>query len=259
MYISTEWSVSFLESDPSCDYKIQHRSTHEELRMWCTVSFRGNWAPVMEWYELRGSSTPHPVDLKYVENRTESNNNVTYMFTINVTSAKLPYTCTTKFLASMRPSATISTNIPYYHIHLEFAIYCLRWPWFTIQGILWLSSAQWAVQPMMDSHQEYWPRSKQIQIWLLIIHYSLANVVTSLSDSQNRNNDCVTCFEACMSFNSRNSTLIISFERISQCQITSYICIMHSCILIELNCIQLNHSIIGFLLSFISRITYVSE
>ena len=68
----------------------------------------------MEWNELKGSNIPHPVDLKYVENRTEPNNNVTYMFAINVTSAKLPYMCTTKFLASMRPSGTIATNVPSY-------------------------------------------------------------------------------------------------------------------------------------------------
>ena len=144
MFILTDWSVLSLESDPSCGYKIQNRSTNEELQMWCTVSFRGNWAPVMEWNELRGSNIPHPVDTKYVENRTEPNNNVTYIVTIPVTSIKLPYACKTKFLASMRPSATIATNVPSYTFdwissstlsgdHGTIIYY--------IQGTMWLSSA----------------------------------------------------------------------------------------------------------------------
>ena len=155
--------------------------------MWCAVFFRGNWAPVMEWHEFNVSSIPHSVDTKYVENRTESNNNVTYMFTINVTSAKLPYTCTTKFLESMRPNATNATNIPYYTFIWTSPSTVSGDPG-TIQEILWLNSLQWAVQLMMVSHQEYYLRSEQIQIWLLIIYCSLTNAVTSLSDSQNRNN-----------------------------------------------------------------------
>ena len=81
------------------------------LRMWCTVSFRGNWAPVMEW---RGAHMSHPLDSRDVEKQTESNNSVTYIVTIPATSNELPFTCTTKFIASMRPTSTNATNTPNY-------------------------------------------------------------------------------------------------------------------------------------------------
>ena len=49
-----------------------------------------------------------------MENQTKSNNSVTYILTIPVTSVELPYTCTAKFVASMKPIATNAMNIPNY-------------------------------------------------------------------------------------------------------------------------------------------------
>ena len=73
--------------------------------------FRGNWAPVMEW---RGANISDPVDMKYLENRTIPNHNVTYTLTVPFHLIQLPYTCTTKFIASMRPTSTDAGNIPDY-------------------------------------------------------------------------------------------------------------------------------------------------
>ena len=55
-----------------------------------------------------------PVDTKFVENRTTPNHNVTYTLTVPFHLIQLPYTCTTKFIASMRPTLTDAQNIPDY-------------------------------------------------------------------------------------------------------------------------------------------------
>ena len=94
-----------------CDIPIDKSEGH--VRMWCTVSFRGNWAPVMEW---RGSNMSDPVNTKFVENRTNPNHNVTYTLTVPSHLIQLPYTCTTEFIASMRPASIDAQNIPDYTV-----------------------------------------------------------------------------------------------------------------------------------------------
>ena len=67
-------------------------------------------APIMEWRE--GGSVK--VITSDVINQTMANDSVSYSFTVplNVSRKSVRYTCTTRFIESMRPPSTDATNVP---------------------------------------------------------------------------------------------------------------------------------------------------
>ena len=51
------WTSFVPESDPECDFNMTESQNSSatpaegHVWMWCSIGFRGNWAPVMEWME----------------------------------------------------------------------------------------------------------------------------------------------------------------------------------------------------------------
>ena len=97
---------------PTCDFDFLG---DDELTAWCSIMYRGNWAPVVEW---RVGSADGPVIDTGISNETNAERNaITYTMTIqlNDTTTADEYLATTKFVESMRPRSTTSTNIPTYN------------------------------------------------------------------------------------------------------------------------------------------------
>ena len=98
------------EYEPVCITNHTSKCTILTLELSCSVSFRGNWAPIMEWRE-EGSVNVITSD---VINQTMANDSVSYSLTVplNVRRESVRYTCTTRFIESMRPSSINATNVP---------------------------------------------------------------------------------------------------------------------------------------------------
>ena len=77
----------------------------------CNVSFRGNWAPVMEW---RMVNMTESINGKNVYHKTTPNDSVISVLTLNSSLTAHRYTCTTRFIPDMRPPTTNATNVPNY-------------------------------------------------------------------------------------------------------------------------------------------------
>ena len=97
-------------SDPTCG---RSGSTDDSpfVSMWCSVSFRGNWAPVMTWKNQQDgiisegiTNTTHP--------------NFMIMYTLKVSKEDFEnspsYKCVTEFTTSMKPPTVNATNTPKY-------------------------------------------------------------------------------------------------------------------------------------------------
>ena len=107
-HITTQRFDLFSESNPACSQTLN--GTRVLLR--CHVIFGGNWAPVMVWSQ--DNATHSVADLDVVD-QTIRNDSVTSTLTLSMDQIKhSQYTCTTKFIASMKPTSTNASNVPEY-------------------------------------------------------------------------------------------------------------------------------------------------
>ena len=94
-------------SDPTCGLS---GSTDDSpyVSMWCSVSFRGNWAPVMTWKNHQNG-----IISEGVTNTTQPNSMI--MYTLKVSKEDFEnspsYTCVTKFTKSMKPPTVNASEI----------------------------------------------------------------------------------------------------------------------------------------------------
>ena len=154
---------SFSASNPVCNYTVSNSKNgtdEHHLVLQCSVSFRGSWAPVMEWR----IGTRDQVITDGVDNHTVFNRSVTYTLNVNVSQEMCGtiFTCTTKFVEHMRPPYTDATNVPSYNhtwIYSFGDLYCAsrlpypskyipsidNWMWcrISLKSELWIQCFTW--------------------------------------------------------------------------------------------------------------------
>ena len=97
-------------SDPTCG---RSGSTDDSpyVSMWCSVSFRGNWAPVMTWKNHQDGNISEGVT-----NTTQPNSMI--MYTLKVSKEDFEntpsYKCVTELTTFMKPPSVNATNTPKY-------------------------------------------------------------------------------------------------------------------------------------------------
>ena len=112
-------NLFYKDADPVCDFEVSNISRELSngpravLIAWCSVSFRGNWAPVMEW---RTESETGPIMETGITNITIPDPNVTSVMTVGLNDTKdnVEYVATVKFSESMKPHSTTADNVPNY-------------------------------------------------------------------------------------------------------------------------------------------------
>lgn len=85
-------------------------STDDVVHLTCSIEFRGNWAPTMEWKEH--SSHGEKVILVGVHTTTVPNQLVTSALVMPVQKGRSNFTCTAKFDINGKPHSTTATNVP---------------------------------------------------------------------------------------------------------------------------------------------------
>lgn len=95
--------------DPICNKS----STEHLVSLRCSIEFRGNWAPTMEWKEQ--SNDGEKVLTLEVNTVTVPNQSVTSTVVMKVQKGIRNYTCTTKFAIGGKPLHTTATNVPDYN------------------------------------------------------------------------------------------------------------------------------------------------
>lgn len=121
---------TFVDSAPNCtaiDYSANYRKFK---RLSCSVGFRGDWAPVMEWRQGGFNGT---IVTTGVQNNTTSNF-VSQSISISVDDGEenaISYTCVIFFSAYMGNVNATATNIPNYiftwpgkHHHIDVTEVC---------------------------------------------------------------------------------------------------------------------------------------
>jgi hypothetical protein len=84
----------------------------DNMVLWCSISFRGNWAPMMEWKW----NDNKPLPSRMVTNLTTANTKINYTAIVPIdqsTNGK-NLVCTTRFQLSMKNPLTNATNLPDY-------------------------------------------------------------------------------------------------------------------------------------------------
>ena len=113
---------SVSDSNPVCSHERSEMSDSDttEHRLHCTVSFKGNWAPVMEW-RMENSDL---LITDGVTNRTTFNESLTSTLIVNVPLGRSTpnYTHTTSFSEDMKPPNTNATNVPDYNYTCLFSL-----------------------------------------------------------------------------------------------------------------------------------------
>jgi len=97
------------ESNPICN----DSSTQDLVNLTCSIEFRGNWAPTMEWKEQRNDG--EEVLSVGVNTVTVPNHRVTSTLVTKVQEGSRNYSCSTKFDISGKSPYTTATNIPDYN------------------------------------------------------------------------------------------------------------------------------------------------
>ena|SRR6218665_383772 len=93
--------------------RICHASwTRDLINLTCSIKFRGNWAPIMEW---KAHNSTKVISIG-VNTTTVPNQLVTSTLVIPVLNGSRSYTCTTKFDLSGKPPTTTSINVPDYNV-----------------------------------------------------------------------------------------------------------------------------------------------
>ena len=85
-------------------------STEDLINLTCSMEFRGNWAPTIEWKE----QSDQGVKFLSVNVTTVPNQRVTSTLVMEVQDGSRNYTCTAKFDLSGKPKTTTATNVPDY-------------------------------------------------------------------------------------------------------------------------------------------------
>src|SRR6218665_603987 len=88
-------------------------STEDLVNLTCSIEFRGNWAPTMEWKEQ--TSHGEIVLSVGVNTITVPDERVTSSLVMEVQRGRRNFACTTKFDISGKPVRTTATNIPEYN------------------------------------------------------------------------------------------------------------------------------------------------
>ena len=83
---------------------------YEVIRMTCTITYSGNWAPVMRWFDSRHNFTDDDVTL------TTSDTTVTSQLTVTASAGfhGSQSFCLTYFTQPSSPLQTSATNVPSY-------------------------------------------------------------------------------------------------------------------------------------------------
>ena len=106
------------ESDPKCSEKEQQEDIngHREVIFYlsCTVAFRGNWAPLMEW---RFTDAHGEIIEQGVNTSTAMNHNVTSRLRLvaSTTRQNAKFVCRTFFGNIHSRVSDSAKNIPYYN------------------------------------------------------------------------------------------------------------------------------------------------
>ena len=122
-------------SDPEC--QLNHNVTNDtvvvsgELHMWCTVEFRGNWRPLMEWRTDRGVALT--TSTTTIHRTNQSTRVVTFTLQLRARLNGTRIQCVTKFVEGSQELLTRNgtmapaTNAPdHLHIWTSPAIYFSR-------------------------------------------------------------------------------------------------------------------------------------
>lgn len=102
----------FIESDPSCHFKASIVKENDNIEMWCTVTYSGNWAPVMKWKEANG----HLITKGILTEATAIS--LTLMLNLSADAGKhnSSYSCQIYFSALQNQTiGDLADNIPDYH------------------------------------------------------------------------------------------------------------------------------------------------
>lgn len=102
----------FSFADQTGDLIYKDSSTKDLVNLTCSIEFRGNWAPAMEWKEH--SNDGDEILSVGVNVVTIRNQSVTSTLAMKVQEGSRNYTCTTKFDISGKPSKTTASNVPNY-------------------------------------------------------------------------------------------------------------------------------------------------
>src|SRR6218665_1726022 len=94
--------------DPVCN----DNSVEGLTNLTCSIEFRGNWAPTMEWKEHM--SDGEIILSMGVNTVTVPNGRVTSSLVMGVQRGRRNFACTTKFDISGKPVRTTATNVPDY-------------------------------------------------------------------------------------------------------------------------------------------------
>lgn len=109
---SASAELIWIKTDPTCVHEVIQNSS----RMTCSIEFRGNWPPTMEWSKKhRWGEEIHSVEVSVSDERVSST------LTTNVKNGET-YACTTKFDIRDKPARTTATNVPEYrHVWVALA------------------------------------------------------------------------------------------------------------------------------------------
>ena len=104
------FSFVLVESDPVCNYSQQYfEKDLNQITMSCSISFYGNWAPLMQWSIINGSH----LSAVFVS----TNGRVSSTLTINTTAQMdgQQFIFTTYFSLPSSSLAVTANNIPEYN------------------------------------------------------------------------------------------------------------------------------------------------
>ena len=87
-----------------------NNSTEGLINLTCSMEFRGNWAPTIEWKE----QSDHNVKILPVNITTVPNQRVTSTLIMEVQDGSRNYACSAKFHLSGKPNTTTAGNVPDY-------------------------------------------------------------------------------------------------------------------------------------------------
>jgi len=102
-----------VDGNMSCSTNLSASGAVQEndvITMTCSITYSGNWAPVMRWFNLRAGVSYTEV---IVDNRTTT---VTSQLTVTASAGlhRSQIACVTNFTQPSSPLQTSATNIPSY-------------------------------------------------------------------------------------------------------------------------------------------------